>query len=77
VIQLIVTKNCPECESDNIIKNGKDYKGDQKFHGQACGLIRNVLVCEALIASVRSLPLANITPSARRAARRLTSSAGT
>jgi len=37
MIQLIVTKNCPECESDNIIKNGKDYKGDQKFHCHTCG----------------------------------------
>jgi hypothetical protein len=37
VIQFIVTKNCPECESDNIVKNGKDSKGDQKFHCHACG----------------------------------------
>ena len=37
MVQLIVTKTCPECESDNIIKNGKDYKGDQKFHCHACG----------------------------------------
>jgi transposase-like protein len=37
VLQFIVTKNCPECESDNIIKNGKDYQGDQKFHSHACG----------------------------------------
>ena len=36
MIQFIVTKNCPECESDNIVKNGKDYKGDQKFHCHAC-----------------------------------------
>ncbi len=37
MIQLIVTKNCPECESDNIVKNGKDYKGNQKFHCHTCG----------------------------------------
>jgi transposase-like protein len=42
VLQLIVTKNCPECESDNIIKNGKDYKGNQKFHCHACGAYRTL-----------------------------------
>jgi transposase-like protein len=31
MVELIVTKHCPECRSNNIVKNGKDYKGDQKF----------------------------------------------
>ena len=38
MIQLTVAKNCPECESDNIVKNGKDYKGNQKFHCNTCGI---------------------------------------
>lgn len=31
MIQVIVTKYCPDCGSDNLVKNGKDYTGDQKF----------------------------------------------
>ena len=37
MIQVTVTKSCPHCKSTDIIKNGKDYKGDQKFHCNACG----------------------------------------
>ena len=36
MIQIIVTKYCPYCGSDNLVKNGKDYKGDQKFHCSDC-----------------------------------------
>jgi transposase-like protein len=32
MIQIIITKHCPECDSLNIVKNGKDYKGDPKFY---------------------------------------------
>lgn len=36
---LLVTasKLCPRCGSENIVKNGSDYKGDQKFHCKDCG----------------------------------------
>ena len=33
----IKIKRCPRCESVEIIKNGTDYKGSQKYHCQACG----------------------------------------
>lgn len=36
MIQVIVTKRCPYCGSENLVKNGKDYKGDQKFHCNDC-----------------------------------------
>ena len=28
---------CPNCESLDIVRNGTDYKGDQKYHGHYCG----------------------------------------
>ena len=31
-----VIKTCPCCGSQNIIKNGKDYKGSQKYHCKNC-----------------------------------------
>jgi insertion element IS1 protein InsB len=37
MIQIVVTKSCPRCTSTDIIKNGTDYKGDQKFHCNTCG----------------------------------------
>lgn len=35
-MRILVTKYCPHCGSDNIVRNGKDYKGDQKFHCHGC-----------------------------------------
>lgn len=36
---IVVTKTyrCPNCNSLDIIKNGKDYKGAQKYHCHQCG----------------------------------------
>ena len=36
MIQMIVSKRCPYCGSEHLVKNGKDYKGDQKFHCHDC-----------------------------------------
>jgi IS1 family transposase/transposase-like protein len=36
MIQIITTKYCPDCGSANLVKNGKDYKGDQKFRCNDC-----------------------------------------
>ena len=36
MIPVIVTKYCPDCGSANIVKNGADYKGDQKFRCTDC-----------------------------------------
>lgn len=30
-------RRCPNCESEDIVKNGTDYKGDQKYHCHYCG----------------------------------------
>ncbi|OQY22693.1 MAG: hypothetical protein DRJ03_18515 [Chloroflexi bacterium] len=32
VIQSVITHRCTKCNSMNIVKNGTDYKGKQKFH---------------------------------------------
>ena len=37
MIQTIITHCCPKCGSANLVKNGRDYKGDQKYHCKACG----------------------------------------
>lgn len=37
MIQTIVTHCCPKCGSKNMVKNGRDYKGSQKYHCQDCG----------------------------------------
>jgi insertion element IS1 protein InsB len=37
MIQVTVTKYCPDCGRDNLVRNGTDYKGDQKFRCNACG----------------------------------------
>ena len=37
MIQVIVAKDCPNCGRDNLVRNGTDYKGDQKFRGHDCG----------------------------------------
>ena len=36
MIQTIVTHGCPKCGSKNIVKNGHDYKGAQKYHCHGC-----------------------------------------
>ena len=37
MIQTIVTHECSKCGSINLVKNGHDYKGSQKYHCKACG----------------------------------------
>src|SRR5690606_5483879 len=36
MIQTIVTHQCPSCGSQEIVKNGHDDKGSQKFHCKSC-----------------------------------------
>ena len=36
MIRTIVTHSCPKCGSLNIVKNGHDYKGAQKYHCKTC-----------------------------------------
>ena len=36
MILLLTQKRCHHCQSINIVKNGKDYKGDQKFYCNDC-----------------------------------------
>ena len=36
MIQSVITHRCPKCNSTDIVKNGTDYKGDQKFHCNDC-----------------------------------------
>jgi insertion element IS1 protein InsB len=37
MIQVIVTYACSRCESPNVVRNGHDYKGSQKYHCKDCG----------------------------------------
>jgi IS1 family transposase/transposase-like protein len=37
MIQTIVTHPCPNCGSKNLVRNGHDYKGAQKYHCKSCG----------------------------------------
>jgi IS1 family transposase/transposase-like protein len=37
MIEIIVTYSCARCESPNIVRNGHDYKGSQKYHCKDCG----------------------------------------
>jgi transposase-like protein len=37
MIQTIVTHHCPTCGSENMVRNGHDYKGAQKYHCTSCG----------------------------------------
>ncbi len=32
-----IVRTCPKCGSENIVKNGHDYKGAQKYHCRDCG----------------------------------------
>ena len=36
MIMTVVIHHCPQCNSINIVKNGTDYKGTQKFHCHDC-----------------------------------------
>ena len=36
MIQTIVTHECPDCGSLDLVKNGHDYKGSQKYHCNTC-----------------------------------------
>jgi IS1 family transposase/transposase-like protein len=36
MIQTIVTHTCPKCGSENMVRNGHDYKGKQKYHCHDC-----------------------------------------
>lgn len=36
MIQTIVTYECPACGSLDLVKNGHDYKGSQKYHCKRC-----------------------------------------
>jgi insertion element IS1 protein InsB len=36
MIQTIITYECPHCGSLDLVKNGHDYKGAQKYHCKAC-----------------------------------------
>lgn len=36
MIQMIVTYECPTCGSLDLVKNGHDYKGSQKYHCKTC-----------------------------------------
>ena len=36
MIQTIITHQCPRCGSENMVRNGRDYKGSQKYHCKAC-----------------------------------------
>jgi transposase-like protein len=37
MIQVVVTQHCPGCSRDNLVRNGTDYRGDQKFRCNDCG----------------------------------------
>jgi transposase-like protein len=36
MIQEVITYHCHQCNSENIEKNGTDYKGSQKYHCLDC-----------------------------------------
>jgi transposase-like protein len=37
MIQVTITYECPRCGSVDMVRNGHDYKGSQKYHCKACG----------------------------------------
>jgi len=37
MILSVIIHRCPRCDSGDIVRNGHDYKGDQKFHCHTCG----------------------------------------
>jgi transposase-like protein len=42
MIQSVITHRCTKCNSISIVKNGTDYKGDQKFHCLDCDAYRTL-----------------------------------
>lgn len=36
MMRSIITHECPRCGSQNMVRNGHDYKGAQKYHCKAC-----------------------------------------
>jgi IS1 family transposase/transposase-like protein len=36
MIQTIVTHTCPKCGSEDLVRSGHDYKGDQTYHCKTC-----------------------------------------
>lgn len=37
MISETIVHKCSKCNSENIVKNGKDKKGKQKYHCKDCG----------------------------------------
>ncbi|MDQ4078614.1 MAG: IS1 family transposase [Chloroflexota bacterium] len=37
MIKTVQTHRCPHCGSSDLVKNGTDYKGAQKYHCRRCG----------------------------------------
>jgi transposase-like protein len=38
IVEVKVTVHtCPKCDSENLVKNGHDYKGAQKYRCDDCG----------------------------------------
>lgn len=38
IVEVKVTvQRCPKCDSENVVKNGHDYKGAQKYRCDDCG----------------------------------------
>lgn len=42
MILTIIVHRCTQCNSTNIVRNGTDYKGDQKFHCHDCNAYRTL-----------------------------------
>lgn len=36
MMQTIITHSCPRCGSDNMVRNGHDYRGAQKYYCHDC-----------------------------------------
>ena len=55
MIRTIITHACPHCGSSKLVKNGRDYKGAQKFHCKACGRYGTVNAQAGYTASTHQL----------------------
>lgn len=42
IAQTVITLACPACGSVNIVKNGRNRHGQQKYHCKACGAYRTI-----------------------------------